>query len=96
MDNVVNRLFRQVRIICSLSAKKIRGGREFWRGRVFAAGAQGVRVGGGESCKAGREFHNSKPPKKARLTIGIDHRGAFIKATRAGVFGPTSFTLKGE
>jgi hypothetical protein len=86
---------RLVRIICSLGAKKIRGGREFWRGRVLGFGAQGVRVGGGESCKAGREFHCSKPPKKARLTIGIDHRGAYIKATRAGVFGHNSFALKG-
>ena len=84
-----------VLIICIIGAQKIRGGREFWRGRVFGSGVQCAGVSGGESCKAGREFHNGKPPKKARLTIGIDHRGAYIKATRAGVFGHNSFALKG-
>ncbi len=96
MGNVAGSVHRVVRIICIIGAQKIRGGREFWRGRVFGSGVQCAGVSGSESCKAGREFHNGKPPKKARLTIGIDHRGAYIKATRAGVFGPTSFSLKGE
>lgn len=95
MGNVAVRVHRVLRIICIIGAQKIRGGREFWRGRVFGSGAQGVRVSGGESCKAGREFNNGKPPKKARLTIGIDHQGAYIKATRAGVFGHNSLALKG-
>jgi hypothetical protein len=85
-----------MRIICIALGNKFRGGFRYWRGRVFASGVQGVRVSGGESCEAGREFHNSKPPKKARFTVGIDHERAYIKATQAGMFGPSSFVLRGE
>lgn len=33
--------------------------------------------------------------KRARLTVGIDRQGTYIKATRQGVFGPTSFARGG-
>lgn len=97
MGNVAFFWLGRVRIICIALTKKIGGGRQYWRGRVFGFGVQRAEVGGGESCKAGRKFdHSGEPPKKARFTIGIDHRGAFIKAQEAGRVGPSSFVLTGE
>lgn len=97
MGNVAFFWLGRVRIICTALTKKIRGGRQYWRGRVFAFGVQRAEVGCSESCKAGREFdHVWEPPRKARFTIGIDHSGAFIKAHVAGRFGPSSFVLTGE
>jgi len=51
---------------------------------------------GGAGVKGGGIFHGGKPPKKARFTVGIDHEGAYIKATDAGMYGPSSFVLTGE
>ena len=97
MGNVAFFWLGRVRIINIALAKKIRGGREYWRGRVLGFGVQRAKVGGGESCKAGREFdHFGDHPKKARFTVGIDHSGASIKEHQAGMFGPSSFVLTGE
>lgn len=79
----------------SATVKKIGGGREYWRGRVF--GLDAGKASGGESCGAGCQFdHGANPPKKARYALAIDHEGARIRAHLSGRFGPSSFVLTGE
>ena len=85
-----------LRIIRTLSAAKIRGGRSYWQGRVFGKPSGGGK-GGGELLKArGESAHGVNPPKAARFALGVDHTGAFIKAHQRGAFGPDSFVLTGE
>ena len=81
--------------------KKIRGGRCYWQGRVFGKPGGGGESGGesgGELLKArGKCGHGAIAPKAARFALGVDHRGAYIKAHQRGAFGPDSFVLtKGE
>ena len=81
----------------SALVKKIRGGRRFWQGRVFGRSG-GLGESGGEFLKArGKSAHGAIAPKAARFALGVDHRGAYIKAHQRGAFGPDSFVLtKGE
>lgn len=75
------------------SFNKIRGGRCYWQGRVFGKPSGGGESGG-ELLKArGKSAHGAIPPGAARFALGVDHRGAYIKAHQRGAFGPDSFVL---
>lgn len=76
-----------LRIICRAQA-----GRAYWRGRVWQS--RGRSESGGKSQKAWVKFdHGANPPKAARYALGIDHRGARIKAHPRGLLGPDFFVL---
>ena len=78
----------------SAAVGKVRGGVVYWRGRVFGECGE---AGGGESGGAVVKLcHGVVPPKKARFALGIDHEGVRVKAHLGGMFGPSSFVLKGE
>lgn len=71
---------------------RVRGGREYWRGRVWPA--LGGGKGGGELGKAwGKSGHCGQPPKAARFSLALDHNGARIQAHPLGAFGPDFFAL---
>lgn len=67
---------------------------------LYSALLKNCKARGGESggagVQGGRGFLGGKSPKKARFTVGIDHEGAYLKATDTGMYGPAFFVLKGE
>lgn len=76
-----------LRIICRAQA-----GREYWRGRVWQS--SGRSESGGKSHEARGQFdHGANSPKAARYALGIDHKGARIKAHPRGLPGPDFFVL---
>lgn len=101
MGNLAGRMFllfaRAAHNLQYALVKKIKGGRCYWQGRVFG-NPSGGGESGGELLKArGKCGHGAIAPKAARFALGVDHRGAYIKAHQRGAFGPDSFVLtKGE
>lgn len=92
----VNRAVAAVRALCATAHNlhsgaygKLRGGRVYWAGRVLGKGGKAI---GGESFGSVVQ-HGVNPPKAARFALGVDHRGAYIKAHQRGAFGPDSFVL---
>ncbi len=73
--------------------KKIRGGRCYWQGRVFGKPSGGGESGGELFKARGKCGHGAIAPKAARFALGVDHRGAYIKAHQRGAFGPDFFVL---
>lgn len=77
----------------SALVKKIKGGRCYWQGRVFGKPSGGGESGGELFKARGKCGHGAIAPRAARLALGVDHRGAYIKERQRGAFGPDFFVL---
>ena len=100
MGDLAGRLFllfaRAAHNLHSALGKKIRGGRCYWQGRVFGKPSGGGESGGELFKARGKCGHGAIAPKAARFALGVDHTGAYIKASQRGAFGPDFFRLTGE